>query len=641
MALREKTVCFAFPMQGALVPDAVLTALGQITVFVPEASPTFTSVAVEVGFQDVITATGGTITEHRVALRLGGAAFTTFTETDDIANSGENMAGVIGPIDFTAHFNANWSGTSMTCDCSVFFDQNTGTTLGMANVTALLYVTYTYDDTAATQIKTVAFPMESLVGALPTAAANFGTNQIPQLTGAGGVLPEAGVAIRDWFIVIEGNENNNATTTDFTLSANIDGGAATAFMTQEAALASDRFCRWIYRPSVPDPGAAHNLQLWSSVANKCNHVTATLYVTYEFTLAGTTRVLNSVLVPIEIASPLGLATAAEASRFARSISVQEPGTITLRQSAFRINYNSGSGMGSVRWRAGGQTYRAYATLGSVVCGMFSVQQRIDAGAEQGAGMALARGFNNVVIDGFSPSSNIEMTNISGHLILNYESDLAAAGIGAHTHSVRKVLMPWDALLSDLNRVNNYAFAIPEANYWLVATGFCFVQWVATASMAVTFDVEVMPGESKGAGYVDIYADAYVSDNERACSLVWMRGRDTFKRCPLDPDTDRLDIETARDYRLFTTTTSGNGIWAMLSYHSLIWEAAGNITGGDPALPTTIKLVRADTDEVMGEAVLAAGVTAFSFPVNDNTQDYYIDAFQDAAHVGRSALAKAV
>ena len=639
--IREKTVCFAFPMESVLVADAVVTNLSQISLFIPEASPTFTSVFVEVGFQDVITATGGTITEHRVGLRLGAAAYTTITETDDIANSAENIAGVIGPFNFTSHFASNWTGSSMTCDLQVYFDQSTGTTLGMANVTALVYVTYTYDDTAATQIKTVPIPMESLVGTLPTTGTNFGTNQIPQLTGVGGLLPEAGVTVRDWYIVIEGNESRAGSTIDFTLTANIDGEEEVSFMAQEGALASDRFCRWVYKPSVPDTASAHNLQLYSSTANTCDHVTATLWVTYEFTLSGTTRVLNTALLPVEIGSPLGLNSTAEASRFTRTFSVQEPGTITLRQSAFRINYNTPGSVSSHRWRAGSQAYRNYTPSATVVCGMFSVQQRLDAGAAQGSGITLSRGQVTLTIDGYSTSSSIEMTNINGYAILNYESDLAAGGLGQHTHWVMKTLLDWNAQLSDLNRINSYSFAIPESDYWLVSTGFVFIQWVAGNSMGVTFDVECLSGEGKGAGYYDIYADAYVSDNERACSIIWMRGRDAFKRFPDDVGIDRVDPETSRDYRLFTSTTTGNGVLACFTYHSHTWTVAGDLTGEDPLLSTTVKLVHDATGEVMQEQILSAFTTSFSFTVYDNTEDYYVDAYQDAAHLGRSAPGKAV
>lgn len=639
MATREKTVVFAFPMTTALVADAVVTNLTQISVFIPEASPTFTSVFVEVGFQDVVTATGGTIGEHRVGLRLGAAGYTTFTETDDIVQSGENIGGVFGPIDFTTDFNTNWTGSSMTCDLQVYFDQTSGTTLGMNNVTALLHVTYTYDDAAATQIKTVRIPLESLTGALPTVAnSNFGTNQIPQLTG-GGILPEAGVTIRDWFIVIEGNESNNTGTTDFTLSANIDSGSATSFMIQEAALASDRFCRWIYRPAVPSTTAAHNFQLWSSLATRCHHITATLFVTYEFTLAGTTRTLNSILLPVEVATPLGSTTAGDGSRFKRELLIQDPGTITLRQSGLRMNYHTNGGVTTTNWKVGAQTSRAYSSAGSVICGMFSVQQRIDSGSAAGSGLTLARGSNTITVDGFS-TGGIVATNVSGYIILNFESDVGAAGIGQNLHTVLKSRYAWDALGNFNNRIAGASFSIPEANYWLTDAGFCLYAWQASLAGAFNIDMELQSGEGKGAGYADIYTDGIMGDSEMSCTLIWARGREVFKRFPSDADPDRADIEVARDYRIFSTANYAKGLVQFATYHSFEWTAAGNISGHDAALPSEVLLIRDATGEVMQQTTLAAGVTAFAFDVNDNTEDYFVSVYQDATHVGRSALAKA-
>lgn len=641
MAIREKTVMFAVPMTTALVADKTVTNLSQITLHIPEASPTFTSVYAEVGFMDVIATVGGTITEHRVGLRLGANAYTTFTELDDIGNTGENLAGVIGPIDFTSHFQANWTGTSMTCDMQVYFDQSTGTDLGMNNVTAVLYVTYQYDDAAATQVKTVRFPLDSLTAQLPTVATNFGTSQIPQLTGAGGVLPEASPVIRDWFLVIEGNECNGASgSTDWTISANIDGGATTTFLHQEGALASSRFCRWVYRPAVPDPTAAHNLQLWASIV-RANNVTVTLVVTYEFALAGTTRVLNSILLPVEIASPMGGAGSTKASRFTRTVSVMEPGAVNLRQSGVRINYNAAATPGTINLAVGPQAARAYTVAINVVCGMYSLQQRVDAGGAQGAGLSLARGRNQLVIDAFTSLAVEDVTNISGYVLLNYESGLSPAGIGAHNHTVMKVLMPWDATLIDRNIVSSFGFAIPETNYWLTAVGFCFVQWMQAASAAVTFDVQALPGEGKGAGYYDIYADAYQADAEVGCTMTWMRGRDAFKRSPQEVDPERLDVEVAREYRLFTSTAARSGLIAVLTYHSNTWTAAGNLQDNDPTKTTTVKLVHRDTDETWQQQVLPAGTTAFSFTVYDNTDDYYVDAYQDGTHAGRSDFAKAV
>ena len=83
------------------------------------------------------------------------------------------MSGVLGPFDFTAHFAANFpAADSATLALSVYFDITTGTGLTTNNISALIAVTYEYDDGAATQYATAVIPMESLVGAMGTTDTN-------------------------------------------------------------------------------------------------------------------------------------------------------------------------------------------------------------------------------------------------------------------------------------------------------------------------------------------------------------------------------------------------------------------------------------------------------------------------------------
>lgn len=637
MATRVKTVQYAFPMETTLIANNTVSNLTQITLYIPETVIAFRSAVADVGFQDVITGTGGTITEHRVGLRLGSAAYTTVTELDDITHSGENIAGVIGPFDFTSHFTANWSGTSMTCDLQVYFSQSTGTTLGMNNVTALLYVTYEYDDntaTNATQSRTAYLPLESLTGGLPTVAnTNFGTNQIPQLTGAGGTLPENSVTIRDYYFVIEANEATNATT-DWTMSANIDSGTATAFGLQESGLNSGRYCRWVYKPSaVPATNATHNFQLWASLANKANMAAVMLVVTYEFNAAATTTILNSVMLPLEISTPIGVDTTAEASRFLRDIFVSEPGTITLMQSAFRINFNAAASVAGLSWRAGSQTYRTYTHVASLVVGMFCLQQRIDSGGAQGAGITLARGKNTYTIDGYTTDTVDQMTNNNGVIILNYHSGVPTQGIGAAAHTTTYSMLQWDAALTDRNRINDFTIAIPETTYWLLEMGFIFYQFVQDNSLAITFDVECLTTEGKGGGYYDVYADAYQGDNERANSVIWMRGRDVFKRYPADPGNGRVDVEVSRDYRLYTSSTTSNGVLAIITYRSIPFTVSGTISGSAGGT-VTIHTFRSDTNEVVN-TMTRTGNGAYSFDWHDDTIGLYSIAYEDGTRYGRS------
>ena len=268
--------------------------------------------------------------------------------------------------------------------------------------------------------------------------------------------------------------------------------------------------------------------------------------------------------------------------------------------------------------------------------MYALQQRIDIDSEVGLAFFLTRGKNTIGIDGYGSSLNIQITNINGYITLNYESDLSPGGIGQHSHTVLKVLYPWSAQLTDRLRVDDYSFQIPEPNHWITSSGFVFIQWVSVSSQAVTFDVECLSGEGKGFGYYDIYADAYQSDAERSCSVIWMRGRDVFKRFPNDIDEERVDIQIPRSYRLFTTTTCSNGLICVCTYHSLTWEVSGNITGSNNVDDINLDLIRESDNIIIQTQIVSPLGGPYSFTVYNDTELFYVSAKQDNQHLGRSA-----
>ena len=76
MATRLKTVFHAFDTLASLTNNT-LTNLTQTTIYLPETgTKTFRSVVAHVTFDDIITATGGSITTKTVSLRLGAAGYT-------------------------------------------------------------------------------------------------------------------------------------------------------------------------------------------------------------------------------------------------------------------------------------------------------------------------------------------------------------------------------------------------------------------------------------------------------------------------------------------------------------------------------------------------------------------------------------
>ena len=633
MAIRKKTIQFATTRSAQTISNATWREMDTFNIFIPESSPVFTSVAVEVGFMDQVTATGGTITQYQVGLKLGANTEEVNNYTGTITNTGENISGVFGPVDYTTYFNTYWSGTSMTCDIRLYFNQSTGTTLGMVNPSVTIYITYEYDDKAPTQIKTVRIPLESLTTRPPITATNFGTNQIPQLTGVGGMLPENSPVIRDYYFLIEGNDSRNNTTNNCTLNLNIDGGTTYSPFMPPTALGSDRYIRYIYEPTIPDTSTSHNLQMWVTPAQTIlNHVTVTLIVTYEFTLSGTSRVLNSLILPMEISSPVGQNVSGDKSRFTRKFFIEEAGTITLKQSAVRIHWNANNTVTQFRVAAGSQTERSYTVNANVVCGMFCLQQRIDSGSEAGTGITLSRGLNELVVDAYVTHATVRATNVNGYSIINYESDVTGTP-GAHSHTVMETLIPWVSTFGDLIRASGHSFDIPENNYWIVSSGFYMNMFISTGGMAISLDAEVLSGESKGAGYADIYVDNYVSDAEMSCSVTWMRGRDVFKRYPQDPDADRLDITTSRDFRLYTTSNSINGVMNVVTYHTHTFTSTLTITDSSGGT-VNIDVFRADTDEkILSTSRVGNGTVDLTW--YDNTLDCYLVAYESDTKLARS------
>lgn len=634
MATRLKTIQFAGPTYKGTVADATETLVQSGSLYIPENAPnpvTIKSFIVDIGWQDVITATGGTIDSHRIALKLGTAASASFIETDDIVNTGENMGGIIGPWDFTSYASSNFgSDVSQSYQVNVFFDQNTGTTLGMNNISSLITITYEYDDTSVTQIKTVRIPFESPAGALPTSETELGTNQLPNLST---FCPEANKVIRGYYFILEGNQQTTSTT-NITVSQKIDTEAQHDTGAQARALASDIFARYIWDRSsdYPSTGSAHAYKVWANIA--CyNMLTVTLMITYEFNASATTSVLNSIYIPMELGSPLGLDTIP--SRFQRDVMIQEPGTLELKHSAFRFNYNVAAPVAGLNFRMGNQSFRTYTDNGNQVCGMISLQQRIDSGGVQGAYGTFARGRNTFALDGYRTDTADDPTNLNGYILLNYLSDKHPDGVGAHSHTVFLSLFQWDALAVDRLIINPFAPSIPESNYWINAIGVIATIWDGVAANAFTMDVEVKSTEGKGGGFIDLYADAIQSDPERRCSIVWMRGRDAFKRYPEDQDSERIDVETSRTYRFFSPSAVQQGFYFFMTYHTITYPLTGSVSNySDDGSGITIDVYRTFDDAKILE--LTTGISgSFSGSWYDNTEAIYCAAREDSTHVGRS------
>ena len=292
-------------------------------------------------------------------------------------------------------------------------------------------------------------------------------------------------------------------------------------------------------------------------------------------------------------------------------------------------------MAGLNTRAGAQAFRAYTPAASVLCGGQCLQQRVDSGGAQGAGLTLARGKNNLTIDTYRTDATNLGWNISGLVLLNYKSGLSAQGVGAHNHTTLWNILQWDAALTTLREAAAVAPIVPETNYWVTGIGFEMVHWDTASANGIVFSAEVLSGEGAADGWRDLYADVFVKDAERACQIIYCRARGDMRRWPNDTDIDRLAIETARKYRYGNAASCAKGVSMMLTYHTITFTVGGDVTGSDGGT-VDIDAFTEDGDEILHlGSTSRVGNGAYSLTWYDNVYPCYSEARESGTLIGRS------
>ena len=651
MAIRTKTTSWAFETYRSTQTDAIVYTFGTQTVYVPETtSRTFRSAIVQVSAQDVITATGGTISEWRIGVSVGGAGYTTVSELDAITHSGENLAVVLS-ADFTAQFTSNFgAGASQTVAVQVYFDQSTGTTLGMTNLTAELHLTYDYDDTVATFAKTVRIPLDTTLGALTTSLAEIGTNQIPILTGASGILKETNIVIRDYYFIVNGNKNTNGNTvTDTALELQVDTDTAYTFALSESALGSDIYYKYIYsrKSAVPTTTSTHAFKARSTALAGFNHPSIILVVTYEYA-ANSAAATNHVMVPFFVGTQ-GATAVADQQVIRIPIDIQEPDTIALVQSGIQLFWSeSAAATTAMIVSVGGGSTRTYtdATASGSQCGSQAITHRFDSGALGGVGATLARGQSYVDVKIYTGAQRAHF-GVSGVLYLNYTSGVASGtnGIAKHNHTILKNIGDTDSLLTtNYREFSSTAMAtIADTEYWLQCAGITSILNLngVTGTPWVMFSMETLATEgtlavADGWEFLQTWTPA-VSAEVGFYPFNFCRA-DLFKKHPSDPVSYKYDIETARKWRTNSPRVNSSIISAV-TYHAITYTATGSVSGYAGTGAVTVK-VHDDISGVHLYTFTASVGGSYTATIYDNTRDHFSQVFEDATHVGRSGKWKA-
>lgn len=630
MATRLKTIEYAFPTLAAL-PDNTLTALTQITIDLPEDDKVFKSVIMEVSADDIITATGGTITTKRIDLALNSIFPTaSVTNSGTYTHSGENRS-ILFSQDFTSYFQTYWTGTSLTCDASILLQQTTGTTRGFVNASAKLIVTYEYSDTSALEIKTVFIPLDCPKSSLDGSKPGVANATIPALDTW---LPESTKTIKNMFIVLQGNHSLMGSTTPSTISMQVDSYSALTTGNYEAALASDRFIKYIWNITSlgMTTNTTHGFYIWASNALFFRHMQAYLVVTYTFDPATTTSAINSLMLPMRFNSPMGSSSSSDYQRGELDLFVEEPDTITLKESALFVFWNSSSSLSNISIRVNSQAFQTFTDNVSVICGGNGLMLRVEDYIS-----SLARGKNTINTDIYNDNSSYFGGQVTAFWIINYTSGIASSGIGSHNKTIKWGISQWDTLAASRKQnINNFLFTLPETDHFINNLGLV-LQYSTNggdSSSDVTVLVERL-AEEGGIIWESLYQDISETDPETGVSVIYFNTKDLFQKHSGDSTKNAMDYQINRKCKIcFSNTTDAfTELNYIITYHSIPFTVSGTISNSSGGT-VNLKLFSTDDNKIK-LSTSRSGNGAYSFTWFDNTIPVYVDAYESNTRTGRS------
>jgi hypothetical protein len=639
MATRLKTTEWVIPTSATLA-DNTLTAMSVITAYIPEFSGTVTIKRAKVRIHST-TAAGaglGNYTSRRIDVSVGGAGATSYTSGGTLTLSGEDNCQYFN-CDCTAHFTANWtSGTSKTIALSVLLDHSNATPPTHANLCATLTLTYEYDDTQTTQIKTVYIPLNAPVGALATSKPGTATATIPALDTE---LPEASKTIRNMALVVQGTLAGASGSADGTLSMQVDTYTAYTSNSMECGAASDLWLTFQTPLAYYDSGGSsagigmdtsttHGFYLWASVARH-HHQQAYLMVTYEFNASSSTSLFVSVRLPVSSVAHAGGTTSNEFYRFTTELWIAEPATVTSKQIAFYAFWHQQGAVASPNWRVGTGSFVGYTDTPAVLCGSNGCMVRND------AAFTLARGKNTITADVYSSDSNDLMAGIGGYFLLNYTCGKPTQGVGAANHTVE-----WPTTLTFVETgtfkrtATAAAIGLPETAYFLQSYGLIVEAIQENAGQLYLVSVMLERSNAAGQWYQVVSGNVITDPEGGSPCVVFGEAIGVTKQFVGDLRTGRIDLEDTRRVVCCVAAAAWMSVNQWITYHSVTFAVAGTVSGYADAdgAGLTVTLHRVSDGLQVGSATTTAG-GAYSITWFDDTENVFASCREDSTHVGRS------
>jgi hypothetical protein len=626
MATQIKTVEYYFP-ELAAVTDLTDTNFTQITAYLPENSKVFRSVLLDVQIEDAEITSNNT-NRTQLSLSLNSGTYTVVNNTNAATSSGEQKWIPIS-ANFTSLFYASWSGTSMTVDARVLVDNAIATpSQNWRCATARLQITYEYDDTTTTQIKTVRFPLITPYANLGTTKPGTANDTIPALNTW---LPEASKTIRQITLVVEGNEEY-ASTVDRALVWEIDTLGTYTTGIHEGALNSSCYYRHNQIMSF-STSATHSFYIWCATASFA-HPIAYLNITYEYNESTSTSILNSLLLPFVFESGIGRTTSSDVESENINLSIQEPETIAIGRSAVQFYWMQDGPITGLNFRVNtGTATGALTSTASTVAGSCAASVRCD------QDITLARGQNTIKIQSFHTGTVNQqlLSGLMGILVLNYTSGKATIGSGNHNKTILHNIIDQSTVASTGEATISTNYLIPNASYFLNSIGMEYVskQEGTGAIRGVYMDFERLSAEG-GCIWHRMNNAAMAGDALTGTRKYYGVDKTNFYRFPSDIGLNRINPLTARRFRIAEFNhASRHTVNLMYTFHSLTWSASGTVSGSAGGTVTLKLLCPICNEYVLSTSRTGNGAYSFTF-YNNTVTTHFIDAYEDSTHMFRSA-----
>lgn len=652
MTLRLKTIEYALPMiTSDISTGTTYTDSADMTIYIPETNGrTFASVAIEVCFHDKTT-TAANLTGWGIRGSCNsGTNWTALTSASAVSHSSETIPTLL-VVNMTSEFSSRFgSGTSGTFRWGFYANYASATTV--TNVSAKLYITYSFDDSGvSTRIKTVKIPIESFNGRLSATSqairqTNTASNQIPQLTGSGGFLPESNVTIRQIFAELWAN-TLPSTTTDSALVLKVDsGGTETTFGLIENGLQTPFDIRILYDISSINTSTSHELYARHSAAsgNYFANIGGWITVTYEYNASTTTQVLNSVYLPAQFENiPLDSLTAIVHNPSVK-LNIQETNP-SLRQSGLMFKGIIGATNTTLNLKIGSQSsYTSYASTSATgQSGGILIVQRADSGAHGGSGISISRGENTFYFNCYASTAN-SIGGISGIFIINYVSDVVSDP-DACNHTVydwfyqSPTNLPVFGLLDVVgSSIGLSFFGVDTTNYYISNVGLVSdLSHFISSSLGLGISAYTASSETSiESGWYDFIGFTSSGSNERATAIISADITRFFKQYYNDP-RPRFNPNNTRYFKWRATFNVALSCAFTFTFHQIQYTITGNLTNysGNGA-GIEVRFYDNTTREYLGSTVSTTG-GSFSWSWYDNVNGVFAEARESSSSLGRSDI----